>query len=454
MAIDRPLVVGAPRSGFSLLIAVIQSIQHLVQYESQRPARDFIMRGFVDLTSRYITSKYKETFAKHGITDNLVFNGEFHLLVGGPKWLDKDNPELASTRKYFGAKGMGDFLLITSHPKEVFEYYSVIHSHTAPKLWLEHPYYEPFKKFTSVRNPIGIINSATFSLNAMTSEYIQKFAANEDENVIRQRLALYKLTDLKVVEGLVNFLKNYLDEFLPLKEQYFIMKWENLISNPVQTIKIVASELGVEINDDMALAIWQPIDHKNLLEHHKHNYRRGKGIVGDWKNSLVNEHIDIFREFGFETYLKELGYPTLQELDPRGYSPFQKLIARHIQRGEVYPNTGDPDIFTFAFNKSNIDASKFNFKSFPKKQWTHVERSTFSDDSVVEDVSETAEQACSKINNILLEMVNSNLNGKQSFQTLVRSLDKRCSELIQDCADVSVQSLHNQIFQSLYSQLQ
>ena len=37
------------------------------------------------------------------------------------------------------------------------------------------------------------------------------------------------------------------------------------------------------------------MDHVNLLRFHKHNYRKGKGIVGDWKNSLVNEHLDIFR---------------------------------------------------------------------------------------------------------------------------------------------------------------
>ena len=38
------------------------------------------------------TNKYRAAFARFGITRDLVFNGEFHLLVGGPKWLDPANP--------------------------------------------------------------------------------------------------------------------------------------------------------------------------------------------------------------------------------------------------------------------------------------------------------------------------------------------------------------------------
>ena len=67
-----------------------------------------------------------------------------------------------------------------------------------------------------------------------------------------------------------------------------------------------------------------PLDHVNLLRYHKHNYRRGKGIVGDWKNSLVNEHLDVFREYGFESYCQALGYPRLPTLRPRDYSPYQR----------------------------------------------------------------------------------------------------------------------------------
>lgn len=450
--IAKPLVIGIPRSGFSLLISVINSIMHAVDNQPSQTYCERIIHELVDLTSAYITQRYKDTFAQFGITENLVFNGEFHLLVGGPKWLSKERPEFACFRKYLGVKGMGDFLLITTHPREVLEYYPVVHSHTAPQFWLKQPYYESFLKFTSIRNPIGIINSASFSLNAMASEYIQKFMPEASEDVLRQRLALYKLTDLKVVEGLVKFLKDYMDEYLAVSDKYFVMKWDDLINSPIKTIKHVATGLGLKISDKLAESIWKPMDHVNLMLYHKHNYRRGKGIVGDWKNSLVNEHMEIFRQYDFDRYLEALGYPPVPELNPREYSPYQKLVARHIQRREIYHNTGDPNLFDFAFNKSNIDATQFNFKSFPKRQWTHVERSTLSDDAIVEAISDTAEESCDKINQLFAEVIHTNLADKGSVSNFVRSFEKKCLELIQDTSNGQVQARHHQIFETLYAQ--
>jgi hypothetical protein len=451
--IVKPLVIGIPRSGFSLLIYVINSTMNALNIKPQQTYQDMIIRQLITFASAYITDRYQQAFAQHGITKDLVFNGEFHLLVGGPKWLNQENPALASFRKYLGVRGMGDFLLITNHPKEVLEYYPVVHSHTAPQFWLKQPYYEAFQKFTSLRNPIGIINSASFSLNAMASEYIQKFMPDSSEDFLRQRMGLYKLTDLNVVEGLTKFLKNYMDEFLLVRDKYFTMKWEDLILSPIETIKHVATGLGMKLSDDIAEKIWKPMDHVNLLLHHKHNYRRGKGIVGDWKNSLVNEHMEIFRKYDFDKYMDALGYPPVPELDPRDYSPYQKLIVRYIQRGEIYQNTGDPDLFGFAFNKSNIDASKFNFKTFPKRKWTHVERSTLPDDSVVEAVSDAAEDACEKINCLLFEVISADLQTKNNALKLINSLEKRSQELVNEISNGKGQTLYHQVFQSLYSQI-
>jgi hypothetical protein len=447
----QPLVVAAPRSGFSLLIAIINTIMKVSEQRPRSNHHQTILRGLVDVASYYVTRRYIETFARLGITRDLVFNGEFHLLVGGPKWLDKTKPDIACFRKYFGIRGMGDFLLVTSHPREVLEYDGVLHSHTAPAFWLEQPYYESFEKFTSVRNPIGIINSACFSLNAMASEYIQRFMPDESEEFIRQRHGLYKLTDLEFVRGLVKFLKAYLDEFLAVKDRYFIMKWEDLISSPVQTILNVGKALGIKLSDEMALTIWKPMDHVNILQYHKHNYRRGHGIVGDWKNSLVNEHMEIFREHNFDHYLQELDYLPVPVLDIRNYSPYQKLIARYIQRGEIYRNTGDSDLFGFAFNKSNIDASKFNFKSFPRRKWTHVERSTVPQDTVVEAVSDTAEEACNKINTILFEVITTDISSKDRGLRLARLMEKRCTELMNEIADPNGKALQQRVFQNLYA---
>lgn len=425
----RPLVVAAPRSGFSLLIHIATSI--LSRHGQPRAVnlRDAALRELVDLSSALVTQEYRRVFASFGITSDLVFNGEFHLLVGGPKWISGQRPERACIRKYFGVRGMGDFLLTTSHPRELLEYDRVIHSHTAPPLWLAQPYYADCVKLTSIRNPIGIINSASFSLNAMASEYVQKFIPGVSEDFLRQRLALYKLTDLGFVRGLVKFLKGYLDQYLSVRTGYHTMRWEDLITEPVATIQSVGRNLGREISKEDARAIWAPMDHVNLLQHHKHNYRKGKGIVGDWKNSLVNEHMDIFREFGFEKYLAELGYPGIPELDPRDYSPFQRLVAAHLRRGAVYRSTGDQDLFNFAFNKSNIDASSFNFKSYAPREWTHVERTCLANDAIVEAVSDTAERCCNEVNRIFDALLNARMRTAGQAAALVQSLSSQCRAL-------------------------
>ena len=432
---SNPLVVAAPRSGFSLLIAIMNELLRRAPGKAPPAFSRRLLARLVDLTSFYMTERYKETFARFGIVGDLIFNGEFHLIIGGPKWLDKANPGRASFRKYFGVRGMGDFLLTTSHPREVLEHDAVLHSHSSPALWLEQPYYARSLKFTSIRNPIGIINSASFSLNAMASEYIQRFMPNDDEDFIRERMGLYKLTDLDVVRGLAQFLKTYLDEYLSVRDGYFVMRWEDLIERPVQTIRKIASALDVPCSNAQAEAIWKPMDHINLLQFHKHNYRKGKGIVGDWKNSLINEHMEIFRAYDFDRYLTELGYPPVPTLDRREYSPYQKLVERYVRRGEVYHNTGDPDLFGFSFNKSNIDASKFGFKSFPKRNWTHIERTTLSRDDVVQAISDVAEDGCEKVNRLYAKALEADLGGTVARQALVKSLSQDCIGLMAEIGD-------------------
>ena len=76
------------------------------------------------------------------------------------------------------------------------------------------------------------------------------------------------------------------------------MKWEELILNPVPTIQAVAEAAGTPIGASFAAQIWERLDHVNLTGHHRHNYRVGKGIVGDWRNWLTNHHLEILRRSG------------------------------------------------------------------------------------------------------------------------------------------------------------
>jgi hypothetical protein len=396
----RPLVVGAPRSGFVLLGSVISQLQPMVPLRFDLKQR--LINAAVRQAQFYISRTIEAAFAAAGLTDGLIYNANFKTIAGGPKWLKADDPSRACIRKYLGVKGMGDFTLIIAHPAEVLETDPLVHSHSHPQLWTELAHYRDFVKFASVRNPIGIINSSLFSLNALASEYIQRFVDPRDDNdELRQNLALYKFTDLNFFTGIVRHYKSYFDEFLPVASRYQVMRWEDLIDHPVETVQRVAKQAGLVIEADHAGQIWQRLDHVNLTGAHEHNYRRGKGVVGDWKNWMTNVHLEIIREHGLEPAMEAFGYGCIEPLDEAEYTPFQQRVAALVSRGEVFQDNPDRDLFGFAFNKSNLDSSAFAFKRYGWRAHSSVERSGFSDESVVMAVWDAADTAAGELNAVL-----------------------------------------------------
>lgn len=420
----KPLVVGAPRSGFTLLISVIM---HLLPHT--RTKSDFkltLLRHFVEHLGPHMSRAVVQTFAQAGITNDLLFNPNFQYLPGGPKWLRKENPERACFRKYIGARGMGDFTLVTSHPRALLDIDAVVHSHENPALWLQHPGYADYTKFASVRHPMGIINSAIHSINALASEYIQKFVPPEEDNdAIRQNLALYKFTDLDFYEGLLKYLAAYLADFVQYQDDYIVMRWEDLISDPVPTILRVASAAGIHIDENIAQHIWSKLDHVNLTGHHKHNFRPGHGKVGDWRFSVSNAHIEMAKSYGIEPYMAALGYGPLEYLDPKTYTPAQQAIQAYLDRGEMYRDFPDQDLFTFAFNKSNLVSDKFPFKRYEWREHTQVERSIFSDEALMFRVWDATEQAVAELNAFLVDFLQEPFSARDaSLASLSRLIQK------------------------------
>lgn len=415
----RPLVVGTPRSGFVLLTSIAVHLNPLAvgRVDLRRHLLNVLIDTFGDLPARSIV----EVVERHGLGEDLVYNDNFRKLVGGPKWITPQDPDTACFRKYVGLRGKGDFMLITTHPREVLEYDEVIHSHSYPALWPDHPGYNEHVKFASVRSPVGIINSAMFSLNALASEYIQRFLPPEQDNdILRQRLALYKFTDLTFFEGIVRFYKDFFATFSKVADRYILMRWEDLILDPPRTISRLAREAGLPVDEDHAAEIWRPLDHVNLTGAHKHNYRRGKGIVGDWRNWMTNHHLRILREAGFDEHLARFGYDPIPHLDEDSYTAFQREVDARIQSGRVFRDTGDPFLFGFAFNKSNIDASQFsNFKVYPWKKATRVERSDISQEEVVLEAWEAAERAVLSINEVFNAFLGSDFSTEQGVVSAI-----------------------------------
>ena len=416
----RPLVVGSPRSGFALLGSVISQL--LPMYPPRLDIRQRLINTAVRQEQFYASKAIETAFASAGLSDGLIYNANFKTVAGGPKWLKPDDPSRACFRKYLGVKGMGDFTLVLAHPADVLETDSLVHSHSRPRLWTELTRYRDFVKFASVRNPIGIINSSLFSLNALTSEYIQRYLDPRDDNdELRQNLALFKFTNLDFFTGIVRHYKGYFDEFLPVANRYHVMRWEDLIDHPAQTIRRVAHQAGLIIEADHAEQIWQRLDHVNLTGSHLHSYRRGKGIVGDWKNWMTNAHLEIIRSHGLEPAMEAFGYGRLEYLDEERYTPFQRQVASLLARGEVLDQNADRDLFGFAFNKSNLDSSAFAFKRYGWRAHSSVERSGFSDEAVVMAVWEAADVAAGELNAVLEELLAGDYSSEGSAKASVEA---------------------------------
>jgi len=420
----RPLVIGAPRSGFALLASVLIHFVPLAPGKLDRRQR--VLNALMRHLGDHVSAAVLKVFADRAIDNDLLYNANFRYVVGGPKWLKPGDPETACFRKYIGVRGSGDFTLVTSHPRELLDMDEIVHSHSDPGLWLRHPAYRDYVKFASARNPIGILNSSVFSLNALASEYIQKFVPPErDNHALREELALYKFTDLDFFEGLVRFLVPYLRDFLAHRDGYTIMRWEDLIREPVPTIRRLAAAAGIDIGDDFARGVWRKLDHVNLTQAHKHNYRAGAGVVGDWKRWVVNEHLEIARRHGLEDIAVELGYDRFGSLDESHYTPFQQRVSDFIRRGAVYREHDDPDLFTFAFNKSNLVSDKFAFRRPGWREHTAIERSIFKDEGLERAAWDAAERATRELNDFVRDYLEAAPAGHADILPALHSLRQR-----------------------------
>jgi len=392
-----------------------------------RTPRQKAVSRFMPLFSYVLNKSYQEVFFSHGLENKLLYNGEFQLLVGGPKWLIPNEP-LMGVRKYLGCVDHADFILVTKHPRILFDFYGVRHSHDAPQRWLNDPEYSRNLKLTAIRHPLDIFNSAVHSINALTSEYLQRFRPDADENVLRRQIALNKLSDPKICQGLMSHQLKYWREYLPCRTSYAELRWEDIITDPAGSIQWVAAKLGMDVDADEARAIWQPMDHRNLLVFHQHNYRKDHGIIGDWLTHLCPFHIELAQSLGLLEIVEALGYNIEAWTTEQPKSEFQYELEFYLRRGETF-HMDDEQLAGFCFNKSNIDTSGYDFKSFPGRKWAYIERSTLSDDEIVKEVLERAEEGCEKINAIASAI-------EASYQTdteaLIRELIPACQALVRD----------------------
>jgi len=441
---DKIFTLGAPRSGFTLLIGIMHKI--LSKRDNITASKDRkVNNKLIAISSIYLKEYFFNFFNDKINMDDFMYNGEFDLLVGGPKWINQDNYDECVIRKYIGIKDNGDFTFLLYLPKKALNYDRVVHSHYFPKSWIDDDYYSDYNKFVSIRNPIGILNSAVFSINAITSEYITRYIDDFNEDEFREVMALYKLTDLDLFEGLVKFLINYLDELLQVREHFTEIKWEDIIQHPHETIKYVAQKLDVSLDEEQIKDIWQQLDHINIPKYHLYNFRKGFGIVGEWKNRLTNHHLRILEKYNFNKYLDAFNYDKIEYFDESKYSDFQKIVNNHIDENKICNNITDDNLFKFCWNKSNIAVTSHKFDRFTREKYSSVERSSLVDSKLAKDFSKYIDPKVSIVNQLLQQYSDDNsfANFKDMFFVdMTQNLSKESIEKIEILFD-EIQTLQD-----------
>lgn len=388
----------------------------------KRDLRQLVLDEAARATGTSVTEEIGAACDDRGVGNRLLMNRNFDRLTGGPKWLG-DRDDTLCVRKYVGVAGLGDFTLALSYPIEVADEDNIIHSHIQFKRWPGHPRYSDYVKFATVRNPIGIVNSACFSLNALTSEYLQRFMQDREfDDTLRQELAEYKLTNRDFFGGLLAFQEVQWGEFAQAAPDYnHIMRWEDIIDRPVPTILEIAAACDIDLGEEGARKIWEHMRNRNLTGFHKHNYRAGEGKVGGWKKWLTNEHVEMYAATGLPPIAKEFGYE-VEYLDEADYSPFQQRVSTALKRGEVLDTVTDRDLFGFAFNKSNIVGDGFSFHAYDPLPHVHLERSDFRDHDLEIDIMNRVELLVAKLNDLFNTILDSDYGSNAAAHASLRAV--------------------------------
>lgn len=394
------LVVGAPRSGFTLLITILNKLREDGLWQPKWSDHQRAINKLIPDIGTYLDKRIESFWYSRIPPEDYIYNGEFRVLVGGPKW-ESDNT--AHICKYFGFKDKGDFLLIIKLPIESLDWYPVVHTHDPETAQFSG--YADYKQMASIRDPRGILMSSVLSINAVTSEYIQRYGERNPQE-IREELAKWKLSSKPFFNGLVDWLVKYWNSLHPLIQQFtHIMRWEDLLKKPVKNICKIADCAGFNISESHAADLWKKIDHRNIPKYHHHNYRDGGGIPGSWKKYLLNEHLEIIED-KLSGWLHWLGENPGERIPTSAFSNFQKeLISYPRDLGAQPPANLDKNIFLFAYNKtntSNSEIGELRFHDFDDTPTHHIYRSSYTDRKTMMEFNEVLTEEISFISTALL----------------------------------------------------
>ena len=89
-------------------------------------------------------------------------------------------------------------------------------------------------------------------------------------------------------------------------------------------------------------------------------------------------------------------------------------------------------MFTFAFNKSNLNSDKYNFKRYECKDNTQVERSCFNDENLQTNIWDIAEAETEKVNTALQEFLSLSIETQSDAALAIKHIKTCCDRLFME----------------------
>jgi hypothetical protein len=123
-----------------------------------------------------------------------------------------------------------------------------------------------------------------------------------------------------------------LNYWVPYLSKLDVLRYENLINNPIQKILNIMTKLKIKPSKSIATHIWDQVGFKQLPSAPKNHFTGGG--AGKWEKYFKNEHLSYLKNLGIENLLEKYGYLDVLERF--------RILYSSIPQGECETNTDDP----------------------------------------------------------------------------------------------------------------
>ncbi|MBF0118030.1 MAG: sulfotransferase domain-containing protein [Desulfobacterales bacterium] len=173
-----------------------------------------------------------------------------------------------------------------------------------------------FKRFNNliffmIRHPLDILVSVAFKLTLFQEDRIDKLfypeLANDlykSDSILREQWGLSRLNKIDWFEPIAITLRDYLINYLNVKQNVFTVRYEGLTTDPIENIFQICCQLNIDKSRNEIEMLWKKLGFKPIKKG-GHYFRPG---YGKWRLYFTKNHLDVLKKLGYDELLNELNY--------------------------------------------------------------------------------------------------------------------------------------------------